>query len=697
MAQRRGLRAALHTAGPVHRPVEPIRSWSGRLTPSASADLELLRASALLDADPASAARRASGILVDAPDHSEAKLLLAAACRRLGDPGKALGVLEAVAAAHPEVPVMQLELGRAYAAAGRRADAVAAYRRAVALNAELVEAWRELATELFAAGDAPGGDAAYAEFERRVADPPGLHNALGALADNRLDAAEALLRERLRQTPHDVVALRLLAEVATRRNDPAEAERRLNECLELAPGYARARYDLACVQFTLQRPERVLPLVERLLRLDPRHAACRRLKARTLRLVDRADEAIALMELAITENAEDYEAWLLLGHLRREGGQQAGAIEAYRRALELRPDSSEAYWSLANLKTYRLDVEDVDAIRRLLARSSLLPADRERLEFALGEALEDEGQIADAFAHYARGNALHRATVAYDADAATAAMRRSKTLYTAEFFRDRSGWGSERNDPIFIVGVPRSGSTLLEQMLASHSQVEGTRELSDLSIVVNELTAHAATRGQAAYPELVATLGRPEIEAAAAQYLERTQAHRSLGKPRFIDKMPANFSHVGLIQLMFPNAAIIDARRHPLGCAFSCYKQLFAFGAAFSYDQVELGRHIRDYAELMEHFDAVLPGRVYRVYYERLVAAPEAELKALLGHCGLAFESGCLRFYENRRIVQSVSSEQVRMPILSEGVDHWRSFEAWLGPLKDALGDLVDRYPAAGG
>ena len=389
MLQRRGLPAALHTAGPVHRPVAPFRTWSGRLTASASADLELLRASALLDADPASAARRASGILVDAPDHAEAKLLLAAACRRLGDPDKALGVLEAVAAAHPESPAMQLELGRAYAAAGRRPDALAAYRRAVGLNSELVEGWRELATELFAAGDVPGGDAAYANYENRVADPPGFVNAVGALADNRLDDAEVLLGERLRQTPRDAVALRLLGAVAMRRGDLAQAERCLNECLEVAPGYAQARYDLACVYFALQRPERVLPLVERLLALDPRHAACRLLKARTLRLVNRADEAIALLELAVTEHPEDADAWLLLGHVRREIGRQAGAIEAYRRTLEHRPDSSEAYWSLANLKTIRLEAADVDAMQRLLARSNLLPVDRARLDFALGKARED--------------------------------------------------------------------------------------------------------------------------------------------------------------------------------------------------------------------------------------------------------------------------------------------------------------------
>jgi tetratricopeptide (TPR) repeat protein len=670
-----------------------VTPGSRALSANTTADLELMRAAALLESDPAAAARRATGILVTAPQHAEAQLLLAAACHRLGDPGRAAALLESLVANSPGAAPVRLELGRAYAAAGRRSEAIDAFRQAVGADAEFADGWRELAGQLFAAGDDAAGDAAYAQYERRSIDPPGLHNVLAALADERLDAAESLLRARLAQTPEDVVVLRLAAHVADRRGNLAEAERLLEECLALAPGYALARYDLACVCFSQQRPERVLPLVDRLLALDPRHAACRLLKARTLRLVDRADEAVALMQALLAEQPGNDQAWVLLGHLRREAGQQAQAVEAYRRALTLRPDSSEAYWSLANLKTVRLAADDVSAMTGLLTRTSLLRVDRVRLEFALGKAYEDEARYADAFAHFSSGNALHRATVYYDPDAAAAAVRRAKQLFDPAFFRERRGWGSTRADPIFIVGVPRSGSTLLEQMLASHAAVEGTRELSDLSLVVLELIARASARGLSAYPDLLVGLERGEIEAAAEQYLERTQVHRPLGRARFIDKMPANFSHVGLIQLMFPNAAIIDARRHPLGCAVSCYKQLFAWGAAFSYDLAELGRHIRDYAELMAHFDAVLPQRVHRAYYERIVAAPEAELAALLDYCGLPFDPQCLRFYENRRIVQSVSSEQVRRPLYAEGVEQWRHYERWLDPLKAALGDLVERYP----
>ena len=272
-------------------------------------------------------------------------------------------------------------------------------------------------------------------------------------------------------------------------------------------------------------------------------------------------------------------------------------------------------------------------------------------------------------------------------------MLRAKTVYTASFFADRSGWGSGRADPIFIVGMPRSGSTLLEQMLASHPQVEGTRELTDIPALALELTLRPNENERAEIPEAVAALNRQAIEALAARYLSRTEVYRPLGRPRFVDKMLGNFSHVGLIHLMFPGAAIIDARRHPLGCCFSCYKQLFARGVNFSYDLEELGRYYRDYVGLMEHFDAALPGRVYRVHYERLVDDPEGELRRLLDYCGLPFTQQCLQFYENPRVVQTISSEQVRRPIYGDSVDQWRHYEPWLTPLKAALGDLVERYP----
>ncbi len=663
------------------------------MTLSDSIDLELMRASLMLDSDPAAAASRASDILAGSPGHPEATLLFAAACGKLGDPTAAAAALESLSGADRDTPFMQLELGRAYAASGRGVEALAAFRRAVTLDEGLADGWRELAALLFAAGDTQAGDAAYARYSRLTKDPPELSDAIVALADNRLEAAEAILLRRLKQVPNDVAALRRLADAAARREDYAEAERQLTRCLELAPGYAAARYDLANLMFDLHRNSEVLPLVERLLATEPGNIGYLILKAQTLRLVGRNIEAIALMEGAVADHPDEDPAWLLYGHLLREVGQQSRAIEMYRRALVARPESGYAYWSLANLKTLRFDAADVAAMRQALSQDTLTSADRTHFEFALGKALEDEREYQASFEHYAHGNARHRATVGHDPNATTAIARRSMAVCTARFFADRSGWGSRRADPIFIVGLPRSGSTLLEQILASHSQVEGTRELPDIPGIAREVTERPNPVGGQGYPEPVAALERQDIDAFAARYLLRTQVHRPLGKPRFVDKMLSNFAHIGLIQLMFPEAAIIDIRRHPLGCGFSCFKQIFPRALGFTYNLTEMGRYYKDYADLMAHFEEVLPKRVYRVHYEQLVADPEGEVRRLLEHCGLPFEQGCLQFYENRRIVQTVSSEQVRRPIYSEAVDQWRHFEPWLGPLKDAVGEWVERYP----
>jgi tetratricopeptide (TPR) repeat protein len=653
----------------------------------ASADLALMRASMLLEADPAGAARQAGDILANSPGHAEAALLLAAACRRLGDPATAIRVLESLVGAHAGASVLQLELGRAYAAGGRHDAAIEAFQRAVELDAALADGWRELAAQRFLAGDTAAGDAAYLKYSRLAHEPPELTDANVARAADRLDAAEAMVRRHLQRAPRDVAALRMLADLAGRRGDTAEAERRITEALESAPGDAAARLDLARLLCLQERVAEAMPLIERLLVNEPRNSSYLCLMARALRLDGRTQEAIVLMEELVAECPGDVQAWLTLGNILRVVGQQARAIASFRRALDAQPAFGEAYWALANLKTFRFTDSDVASMRQQLARQA--PGSKPiHLQFALGKALEDAGEYAESFDHYSRGAAQQRAKISYDPAATTEYVRRSKAAYTAGFFAGRPG-GSERRDPIFIVGLPRSGSTLLEQILASHSQVEGTRELPDVPAMVMELAA----RAEYAYPEVVASLGKEDIEGLAARYLAATEARRPRRLPRFVDKMLGNFSHLGLIQVMFPNAAIIDARRHPLGCGFSCYKQLFAQGMNFSYDLDEMGRYYRDYAELMQHIDTVLPGRVHRVHYELLVTDPENELRRLLDYCGLPFEEECLRFYENPRAVQTISSEQVRQPIYSGAIEQWRHFEPWLGPLKDAVGEWLERYP----
>jgi len=659
---------------------------------TASTDLELMRAALLLDSDPAAAARQAGAILAASPGHSEASLLLASACRRLGDAPAAAAILEALAAAHPDSALLQLETGRVLAAAGRGGEALTALRRAVALDGGLADGWRDLAVQLFAVGDTLEGDRAYARYLRLPRNLPGLADAAAALSDNRLASAEAAIRQFLQQSPDEPVAIRMLAEIALRRLDEVEAERLLRRCLELAPGFTAARFELAQLLYVQHRNLEALPLIERLLAAEPGNIEYLGLNAQVLRLVTVGREALDLMERAVTGHPGDDRAWVLYGHLLREVGEQARAIEMYLRALAVRPSCGHAYVALANLKTFRFSAADRAAMQEQLALEATRGIDRIHLEFALGKALEDATEFAASFEHYARGNTLQRASFGPQAVVETVEVQRSRAVFTADFFAARAGWGSERADPIFIVGMPRSGSTLLEQMLASHSQVEGTRELTDVPALALELSGG---RIDTEYPEAVSTLDREQIAALAEHYLARTQRYRPLGKSRFVDKMLGNFTHLGLIQLMFPRAAIIDARRHPLGCGFSCYKQLFARGHLYSYDLKTLAEFSRGYAALMEHFDAVLPGRVHRVHYEQLIADPETELRRLLDYCALPYETQCLRFYENPRVVNTISSEQVRQPLYSESVDQWRNYEPWLGPLKEALGDLVARYPTA--
>jgi tetratricopeptide (TPR) repeat protein len=656
-------------------------------------DLELMRAAAALDADPAAAARRLAAVLEAAPGHAEARFMLAEACRRLGDTAAAEQLFESLVEAQPGSALLQLELGRTRARAGRTDAAFPALRAAIELDPGFADAWLELARAEFAVGDVAAGDRAWAAYTRLAPEVAELRAPVDALQDGRVAAAEALLRQRLALLPGDVDTLRLLADATRRQGDTREAEALLRECLRLAPGDAAARFSLAELLFERHRHAEVLPLVERLLATAPDTLAYLGLKAIALGLSERVEEALATMEAAVARHAENPSAWIQYGHLLRIVARPAEAVAAFRRALALDARAATAWWALADLKTFRFEDADVAAMESLLERLPARDAGRVSVEFALGKALGDRREHAAAFAHYARGNALKRATIAYDAAQTTAGTQQAIALATRAFFAERAGWGSARRDPIFIVGLPRSGSTLIEQILASHPAVEGTRELTDVRDVAVEIAVEAGRDG-VAYPAALATLGRERIAAAAERYLATTAAHRHRDVPRFVDKMPMNFSHIALIQLMFPSASIIDARRHPLACGLSCYRELFADSNEFSYDLGEIGLYYRDYARLMEHVDDVLPGRVHRVHYERLVADPEREVRRLLDYCGLPFDAACLRFHENRRIVVTVSSEQVRRPIYTDALEEWRAYEPWLAPLRAALGDLVERYPA---
>jgi len=553
--------------------------------------------------------------------------------------------------------------------------------------------WGAEGDRLRLAGDVAGADRAYARQMRATVTDPELVRAADALIAGDLPGADALLRGVLARRPADAQALWTAGDVASRLGRNHDAETLLARCLEVAPGLTAARSAYAMVLTWRDKVEAALAQAERLLQTEPANALYRHLRASSLSRLGE-DAAAAEAYAAILESHPDQAlSWMSYGHVLKTLGRQADAVAAYRRCLALDPRQGEAWWSLANLKTVRFADTDVAAMEQALA-AELPDADRLQVHFALGKAHEDAGAFAQAFEHYARGNAIQRARLDYDPAETTGQMRRTKALLGRGFFAARAGQGAPHPDPIFIVGLPRSGSTLVEQILASHSQVEGTQELPYIPALAARLAGRARRESEGAYPDVLAALSPEEFAALGEEYLARAHTHRKTGRPFFIDKLPNNFAHTGLIHLILPNAKIVDARRHPLGCCLSGFKQHFAVGQPFTYDLGDVGRYYADYVELMAHFDANLPSRVHRVIYERMVAEPEAEVRRLLDHCGLPFEESCLRFYENDRAVRTASSEQVRQPIFTDAADHWRNFEPWLGPLKAALGPALDAYPA---
>ncbi len=466
----------------------------------------------------------------------------------------------------------------------------------------------------------------------------------------------------------------------------------LARCLELAPSYFRARYNHAVMLLRQSKLEQSLEQIDQMLAEDPQSTDCRKLRAAILVRLLEYDASIRICEELLEEDPAQPTVWNSLGHMLKSVGRREDCVTAYRKAIELAPHYGEPHWSLANLKTYSIGDELIGAMRAQLQNPSLPHTDRLHFNFAMGRALEDRSEFEESFRHYAEGNRLRQEKAPYDLQELEKHVRHSKALLTADFFAARAGQGSPDPDPIFVLGLPRSGSTLVEQILASHSAVEGTMELPNIASIAKSLQDSASDDDEGGYLSALDRLGADELAELGRSYLEQTKVNRKLGTPFFIDKMPNNFAHIGLIHLILPNARIIDVRRHPMACGFSLFKEHFARAQNFSYSLETIGRYYHNYFELMAHFDAVLPGRVHRVIYESLVADTEAEIERLLAYCNLPFEESCLKFHENARAVSTASAEQVRRPIFREGLEHWRNYEPWLGPLKAALGPLVDDY-----
>jgi tetratricopeptide (TPR) repeat protein len=668
---------------------------SGGNEPTGSIETAIAHAQRLLQTDPKLAAEQAAEILKVAPQYPPAQLLRGVALRTSGDWHAALEVLQRLATQQPNWAAAHYELGVCFADAAQPGAALAAWRRAVALKPALPDAWRAIGDHLTLIGDLEGADAAYAWHIKASTRDPRLLIAASALVDGRVGQAELHLRQHLKRYPTDVPALRMLAEVAARLGRNRDAEAMLERCLELSPSFAAARQQYAIILNRQNKIAAALAEVDRLEREDPRNTAHRNLRAVILVKMGEYRQSIELYEKVLAEHPEHDKIWLSYGHTLATAGREADSIAAYRRSIALSPELGEAYWSLANLKTFRFTDAEVATMRTQLARVDLTSLERAHMHFALGKALEDQRSFEESFEHYTAANRLRRQSLDYAAEETTRFVARSKQLFSSEFFASRTDHGCTAEDPIFIVGLPRAGSTLIEQILASHSRVEGTMELPDILMLAAELAGTRKAAEEPRYPAILASLDSATCRALGERYIDQTRIQRKTNKPYFIDKMPNNFMHLGLILLALPKARIIDARRHPMGCCFSGFKQEFAQGHHYTYSLEDIGLYYRDYVDLMAHFDRVLPGRIHRVIYESMIDDTEAEIRRLLDYCELPFEDSCLRFHENTRAVRTPSAQQVRKPIFRDSVDQWRNYDRWLGPLATALGNVLATYPQA--
>ncbi len=528
-------------------------------------------------------------------------------------------------------------------------------------------------------------------IERGIRNPH-LIEAAVAINEDRLHDAEPLLRAHLKRDPLDVAAIRLMAQLAARVGRYKDSETLLRRALELAPDFTAARSNLAAILYRQNRFPEAVETLNAVLHDDADHVASRNLKAAALGRIGDYDEALELYAELTQRFPDNAKLWMSQGHLLKTVGRQDDCIAAYRMALDVEPTLGEVWWSLANLKTVQFDDADLHAMQAAATQAGLSDEDRFHLDFALGKAFDDRSEAERAFGHYASANRLRRATLDYDPAIISDHVDRIIAQFTPEFLAERRSWGCAAPDAIFILGMPRAGSTLIEQILASHSAIEGTMELPDMPAIAMR---EGKGGGPAGWVDSIASMSADQLSALGNEFIERTQIQRKSGKPFFIDKLPNNWIYTGLIHLIMPHAKIIDARRHPLDCCFSNFRQHFAKGQAFSYDLADMGRYYADYVRLMAHFDSLSPGRVHRVIHEELITYPEREVGALLSYLGLPFEEACLKFHENNRAVRTASSEQVRRPLNRDGMDQWKPYDAWLQPLKDALGDNVQRYPTA--
>ena len=655
-------------------------------------ETQVLRIRELLQRNQFAAALSAGEALAaQVPENRDVLYMIAVSQRSLQRIPEALATLERLEALHPKFSRLYQERGHCYVALRDAPRAIDAFLGAVNRNPALPASWRILQSLYRMSGQPENAEMAGAHVAKLAQLPAEVVSATDLFSDGELALAESIVRAYLLKHGDHVEAMRLLARIGLERDVLDDAEILLEAVLDLAPDYRAARYDYAIALLRRHRHVQSIAELEKLLQLDPANRVYRTTHATALVGLGEHERALGLYRGLVADAAPGMEAaelHLSIAHSHKALGRQQEAIDAYRVAAATRPNYGDAYWSLANLKTYKFTQPEIEQMTADEAAPSTGWVDRYHLCFALGKALEDRGDFAASFHYYERGNDLKKSHGTYRPEPMERNTRLQSAICTREFFAARRAFGSPDPSPIFVVGLPRSGSTLVEQILASHSQVEGTMELADIPRMVLELQEREFNDVDPRYPRVLAELEPEKFLALGEKYIGDTRMYRT-DKDYFIDKMPNNFRHLGLIHLILPNAKIIDARREPMACCFSNFKQLFASGQEFTYSLEDIARYYRTYVDLMAHWNSVLPGRILRVQHEELVADLTGNVRRLLEFCGLPFEAQCLEFYKTERSVRTASSEQVRQPIFKEGLDQWRNFEPWLGALKAALGDAL--------
>lgn len=619
-------------------------------------------------------------MLANNTGHIEGRYCLAVCQRKQQKYTHALENLKQILAKVPDHGRAYQEQGFIHKALGETNTAIVAFEKALSLNPTLFGSWRVLADE----PEYAKRDEAKLYADWLASLPPALVSVSSLIHQNKLHRAEKICRHFLKDNPHHPEAMRLLAELATKFQIFDDAEFLLASCLQFEPNYKRARLDYVHVLHKRQKFDMALEQANSLLKSDPQNVNLKIGLGNAQQATGDFTAAIETFQSILQENPNNYSIYLTLGHALKTVGRVDDAINAYRKSYQIRPDFGDAFWSLANLKTYRFLAHERQQMREQEASSTTAITDRIHLCFALGKDFEDSELFDEAFTFYERGNKLKSEQDRYDSKSLDVSFDIQQKTFNAAFFEHHANAGCPAGDPIFIVGLPRAGSTLLEQILSSHSQVDGTMELANIIGLAHRLSGRLATQDTPRYPGILSELSANELRKMGELYIEETMHHRQ-GSAFFIDKMPNNFRHIALIKLILPNAKIIDARRHPMSCCFSGFKQLFGEGQQFSYDLADIGHYYTSYVDLMDHWDKILPGKILRVQYEDVVADLETQVRRILDYCGLSFEQNCIDFYRNKRAVRTPSSEQVRQPIYQSGLEQWRNYEAHLAPLKKAL------------